>query len=181
MQAAIAAVQLKRAPVPAAAAPSRAAAPALPPPAARQVVQVYRDDYEAIGEDLGRALRPLFGIEDAPTTPIEDLAANLPWWTRLRLGNKGVVDELFRRFNSYGFHYHVGMSSQTNLLGLPGSHYQRTDLQNGILQGNCIAFAHGFRVLLERFGIASEVRDVRTETQGRFVTKVKRKGCYSGR
>lgn len=145
----------------------------LPPPPGRKAVQRYRSsEMEEIGAEIGQSLRPLFGVEDDPTTPIEDLAHGLPWWTRLRLGNKGVVDELFRRFNGYGFRYHVGMSSQTNLLGLPGSFYQRTDLQNGHLQGNCIAYAHGFRVLLERFGIAAEVREVRTEEQGAFVTKV---------
>lgn len=158
-----------------AAAPRRPAPPPTPPRGVAQPAFPSTADAEEIGEAIGTALRPivrpLFGIEDDPTNPLEDLSAGLPWWRRWSLGTRGLVDELFRRFGSYGYQYHVGMGISDVLLGTFHG-YRRTDLADGLLQGNCIAYAHAFARLLQHFGIRAEMRQVRRESQGPFVTRV---------
>jgi hypothetical protein len=163
--------------------PSLPARPtARPAPAQPKILQTARPrgtvqcsyyssaEMEEIGADIGTALRPLFGVEDAPQNPLEDLTYGLPWWKRWSLGTRGVVEELFRRFTQYGFSYHVGMGMSTILLGL-SREYRRTDLANGILQGNCVAYSRAFATVLAHFNISAEAREVRTEDQGAFVTK----------
>jgi len=147
-------------PAPAAVSRSRVIQPSLP----------SREEAEEIGAEIGTALRPLFGVEDAPTNPFEELVAGLPWWRRWRLGTRGVVDELFQRFGNYGFRYNVGMSTVSTLLGTDGF-YQPTDLANGILEGNCISYSRAFASLLAHFNIAAEAREVREESQGAFITR----------
>lgn len=150
------------------------------------------ESLRSLGESAGRGLRTaregvgwgvrgvrsgarsVFGIQDAPTTPMEDMSANLPWWERRRLGNRGLIDELFRRFGVYGYRYDVGTFMPETLMGLPGSGYLRTDLADGLLSGNCLAYARAFALLLQNFGFEAEGRYVRLLSQGSFVTKVVR-------
>jgi hypothetical protein len=139
-----------------------AAAPALPYVAAAGLVAA------AVGYQEVRINQP----RDDSASVISDAR-----WRRLTggisraryyWGGRPLVDALFQNFLNAGFRYHLMRGLIIQLVG--------TDLDKygGDPEGNCFSYAKTFARLLNSVGIDAEPREVRSNDEGRFITRVDR-------
>lgn len=75
-----------------------------------------------------------------------------------------IVKELLDNFVSFGFGYRLMEGMSTQLLD--------KEFSKGAANGNCLAYAKAFADIVNSFGIAAEVKEVRGEEAGRFIVKL---------
>jgi hypothetical protein len=75
-----------------------------------------------------------------------------------------IVKELLDNFVSFGFGYRLMEGMSTQLLD--------KEISKGAANGNCLAYAKAFADIVNSFGIAAEVKEVRGEESGRFIVKL---------
>lgn len=83
-----------------------------------------------------------------------------------------LVPELFQKFVNYGFGYDLRNDFAVYLLHKTYTRELPDDQRSP--NGNCIAYAGAFAEILNSFGIAAEVKQVRKVSQGRFLVRVAR-------
>lgn len=81
-------------------------------------------------------------------------------------GGRALVDALFENFLNAGFRYHLMRGLVIQLVG--------NDLGGNNPEGNCFSYAKTFARVLTSFGIDAEPREVRSNEEGRFITKLDR-------
>ncbi len=99
-------------------------------------------------------------------TSIHGKVSNIKKRTRNASAIHGLVKELLDNFVSYGFGYRLMEGTSTGLLD--------TEYSKDSANGNCFAYAKAFADIVNSFGIDAEVREVRSDEQGRFIVKLSR-------